>query len=198
MNNNALIKTFLKTNDFIIKELRDVIEYENGKGHESLVAQSGNFTLINSKFISTNGETKKYCTKQLTPAFKNDIAMVLSDLPNGKALAKCFIINEDNKYTINQRICKLSISNNKLLNSKYLYYYLDRNKQLLLYDDKTNQTNLTKDMILSVNVPIPPMEVQNEIVRILDKFTELEAELEARIKQYEYYRNKLLTFDKEE
>lgn len=48
-------------------------------------------------------------------------------------------------------------------------------------------------------IPIPPIEVQREIVNILDKFTqleaELEAELEARKKQYEYYRNQLLTFD---
>lgn len=48
-------------------------------------------------------------------------------------------------------------------------------------------------------IPVPPMPVQEEIVRVLDSFTaleaELEAELEARKRQYEYYRNKLLTFD---
>ena len=43
-------------------------------------------------------------------------------------------------------------------------------------------------------VPLPPIEVQREIVKILDLFTELEAELEARRKQYEYYRDQLLTF----
>ena len=50
-------------------------------------------------------------------------------------------------------------------------------------------------------IPIPPLDVQNEIVRILDTFTshaaELQAELQARKEQYEYYRNKLLTFDKD-
>jgi type I restriction enzyme, S subunit len=50
-------------------------------------------------------------------------------------------------------------------------------------------------------IPIPPLPIQQEIVRILDKFTaleaELEAELEARKKQYEYYREKLLTFKKQ-
>lgn len=48
-------------------------------------------------------------------------------------------------------------------------------------------------------IPLPPLDVQNEIVRILDTFTshaaELQAELQARKEQYEYYRNKLLTFD---
>ena len=48
-------------------------------------------------------------------------------------------------------------------------------------------------------VPVPPLEVQNEVVRVLDNFTELSAklsaELEARKKQYEYYRDKLLNFE---
>ena len=43
-------------------------------------------------------------------------------------------------------------------------------------------------------IPIPPLPVQEEIVRILDNFTELTAELQARAKQYEYYRDTLLTF----
>ena len=47
-------------------------------------------------------------------------------------------------------------------------------------------------------IPLPPLPIQEEIVRILDSFTELEAELEAELKlrkkQYEYYRNKLLSF----
>ena len=43
--------------------------------------------------------------------------------------------------------------------------------------------------------PLPPIEVQTEIVRILDKFTSLEAELDCRKRQYEYYRDKLLSFE---
>lgn len=54
--------------------------------------------------------------------------------------------------------------------------------------------------LAKIEIPIPPIEVQNEIVRILDKFAslaaELQAELQARQKQYEYYRDKLLTFTK--
>ena len=50
-----------------------------------------------------------------------------------------------------------------------------------------------------IEIPLPPIEVQNEIVRILDKFTELEAELEAELdcrkRQYEFYRDKLLSFE---
>ena len=55
--------------------------------------------------------------------------------------------------------------------------------------------------ILGIPIPLPPLPIQEEIVRILDKFTtleaELEAELEARKKQYEYYKDNLLTFGDE-
>ena len=52
--------------------------------------------------------------------------------------------------------------------------------------------------ILSIKIPIPPISIQKKIVKMLDKFTELETELEKELKlrkkQYEYYREKLLTF----
>lgn len=53
---------------------------------------------------------------------------------------------------------------------------------------------------LNLEIPLPPLEVQNEIVGILDNFTQLEAELEAELdcrkRQYEYYRDQLLNFDR--
>lgn len=58
--------------------------------------------------------------------------------------------------------------------------------------------NVSKKLMEKVSIPVPPLPVQREIVRILDKFTErtaaLTAELVARKKQYEFYRDKLLTF----
>ena len=58
---------------------------------------------------------------------------------------------------------------------------------------------VSKIDFMKIEVPIPPIKIQNEIVKILDTFTqleaELEAELEARDKQYQYYRNKLLDFE---
>lgn len=53
---------------------------------------------------------------------------------------------------------------------------------------KLNQKNLRQ-----IQVPVPPIEVQEEIVRVLDSFAELEAELEARRRQYAYYRDQLLS-----
>jgi hypothetical protein len=51
--------------------------------------------------------------------FKNDIVMVMSDVPKGKALAKCYLIEEDNKYSLNQRIC--AIRSDKV-EARFLYF----------------------------------------------------------------------------
>ena len=126
----------------------------------------------------------------------------MSDLPNGKALGKTFIITENNKFTLNQRIGAIAVKDKDKLNTKFLSYCLNRNKQLLRYDNGVDQTNLKKADITSVILPIPSLEVQEKIVSILDRFDQLcndltaglPAEIEARRKQYEYYRDKLLTF----
>ncbi|MDR0322719.1 MAG: restriction endonuclease subunit S, partial [Treponema sp.] len=88
-------------------------------------------------------------------------------------------------------------------NPKYLAYALstfNAQQQKSKGRVKSKVVHSSVPAIKSILVPIPPLPIQQEIVRILDKFTqleaELEAELEARKKQYEYYRNTLLTFDK--
>jgi type I restriction enzyme S subunit len=59
-------------------------------------------------------------------------------------------------------------------------------------------TSIRKPMVEGFVIPVPPLDVQNKVVRILDTFTalteEVTAELTARKKQYEYYRDNLLTF----
>ncbi|MFW5871921.1 MAG: restriction endonuclease subunit S [bacterium] len=182
-------------------KLGTIANYTNGKGHEKNVTQDGRYTLITSKFISTDGKVKRYCSDRFTPIESGEIAMVLSDLPNGKALAKCFLVNQDGKFTVNQRICKLSPDNN-VIRPKYLYYVLNRHKGLLFYDSGVGQTNLSRSQVESLELFVPPFEVQNEIIKILDNLDnyitsisqELSAEIANRRKQYEYYRNKLITF----
>ena len=147
--------------------LSDVVLFENGKGHENIVDDNGEYVLINSKFISTEGNVIKKCTEQLTPLYKNDITMVMSDLPNGKALAKCYYIEDDNKYSLNQRICRIQVKDNNIINSKYLYYLLNRNPYYLKFDDGVNQTNLKKDDILNINILLPSIDIQEENSKIL-------------------------------
>ena len=87
-------------------------------------------------------------------------------------------------------------------NPKYMAYVLsttDAQMQKSKGKVKSKVVHSSVPAIKKIVVPIPPLEVQSEIVRILDNFTkltaELTAELTARQKQYNYYRNKLLTFD---
>lgn len=79
---------------------------------------------------------------------------------------------------------------------KYLYYVLKNNIEK--FRDAASGMGSLPQISLKVTedfqIPVPPLPVQSEIVRILDNFTELTAELTARKKQYEFYRDKLLTF----
>lgn len=87
-----------------------------------------------------------------------------------------------------------------VLHNKFLYYWLNNNIDLIAktYRGAGIQHPSMLD-VLNIMIPVPPIEVQEEIVRILDSFSdyaaELQAELQARKQQYEYYRNLLLTFN---
>ncbi|QQW89213.1 restriction endonuclease subunit S [Helicobacter pylori] len=93
--------------------------------------------------------------------------------------------------------------NSEKLNYKFLYYFL-KNSQTILMKSQFGAgiPALNKADIETLTIPIPPLEIQQEIVKILDQFLALTtdllagipAEIEARKKQYEYYREKLLTF----
>ena len=95
-------------------------------------------------------------------------------------------------------VCFSVIPYENVLN-KYLYYFLV-DKQEYLYEI-SNRTatpySISKDKILSIEIPIPSIEIQKKIVETLDKFTnyvtELQSELKSRTKQYTYYRDKLLS-----
>ncbi len=107
-------------------------------------------------------------------------------------------------FSHKNEIWSYSSKTNQML-VKFLYYYLSNNQY---YFQKLAQSSSVKLPQLSVSdtdeyeVPIPPLEIQQEIVKILDQFSTLTtdlqagipAEIEARKKQYEYYREKLLTF----
>jgi len=145
-------------------ELGEVVRYENGKAHEQDIDENGNFIVVNSKFISTEGEVAKKTNDANCLAKKNDILMVLSDVPNGKAIAKCFYVDTDNLYTVNQRICKLTTTK---ANSKFLFYIINRNSYFLAFDDGVKQTNLKKEEVLECPIRLPKIEDQTRIAQIL-------------------------------
>ena len=90
------------------------------------------------------------------------------------------------------------VQGNKLLNNRFLFHYL-RQMNFIPYLVGGDRAKLTKAKMLEIKIPIPSLETQQKIVKILDKFTELEATLEAELalrkRQYRYYRDFLLDFD---
>ena len=99
-----------------------------------------------------------------------------------------------------------TVVRSKTVDSVFLSYFL-RTEDFALkkrkYSQGTKVVELSAANLSKIDIPVPPLEVQREIVRILDQFTtleaelevELEAELEARRTQYEHYRNHLLSYD---
>jgi type I restriction enzyme S subunit len=134
------------------KKLGDIVRFENGKGHEQNISKDGKFIVVNSKFISSQGRVKKYTDTQKSPLNFGDVVMVMSDVPNGKALAKCYYIEQDNLYSLNQRICGLK---HKLADTKFIYYRINRHKYFLSFDSGVGQTNLKKMEILNCPLNIP-------------------------------------------
>lgn len=163
--------------------LQDVVTFSNGKAHENCVNDDGDYILVNSKFVSTNGQVQKRVTSQLSPLHKSQFVMVMSDLPNGKALAKCFYVEEDNKYTLNQRVCSFTSNDGNV--SRFLMYQINRNKYYLRFDDGINQTNLKKSEVLSCPVFIPIVREQEKIATLLCKIDERIATQNKIIEKYE-------------
>lgn len=158
--------------NWIIKNLGEVCEFYNGQAHEKIINNEGKFIVVNSKFISSNGTSYKRTNKALFPLRKGDIVMVMSDVPNGKALAKCSLIDRNDTYTLNQRICAIrpnSLNGSLKFELKFLFYQLNRNKYFLEFDNGENQTNLRKNDILSCSLFIPPISEQRLIIDVLDK-----------------------------
>jgi len=153
-------------NNIEISTLGKSCEFFNGKAHEKAIDENGEFIVVNSKFISQEGEVIKRTNKQIFPLFEGDIVMVMSDVPNGKALAKCFLIDKDNAYSLNQRICAIRSVN---FDKKFLLYQLNRNKHFLKFNNGENQTNLRKDDILNCPLIKPSIEQQRKIVELLDE-----------------------------
>ena len=140
------------------------------------------------------------CAKKQKMAQPNDIVMAVTS-ENIEDVCKCLAWLGDEPVAVSGH--SAIIHHNQ--NAKYLVYYFHSQmffaqKRKLAYGTKVIE--VTPDALVDITLPIPPAEIQCEIVRILDNFTnltaDLTAELTARQKQYAFYRNKLLTFGKTE
>ena len=106
---------------------------------------------------------------------------------------------QEGKFALGNILCGVTPNDEDYLSAKFLFEYLNYKKDTLLVPLMKGGANvsMTVDSLKRVSVPVPPMQVQSEIVGILNGFTnllmELTAELTARKTQYGYYRDKLLT-----
>ena len=143
------------------RKLGDVAEYRNGKAHENEIDDDGEYIVVNSKFVSTNGEIKKFSNAQNEPLYENEIAFVLSDVPNGRAIARTFLIEKSGKYTLNQRIA--GITPHEDTDPYYLHIKMNRNAYFLKFDDGNKQTNLSIKDVLNYEDMYPNYKEQQKI-----------------------------------
>lgn len=153
------------------RKLSDIANYKNGKAHEQYIDMNGIYTVVNSKFISTNGKVKKFSNKPIELLKKGEIAFVLSDVPNGRALAKAYLIDSDNRYSLNQRIAGITPSSD--INSYFLYILMNRNRYFLKFDDGVGQTNLSKKDIEEFKENYPLFDEQQKIANLFSKIQTL-------------------------
>lgn len=115
------------------------------------------------------------------------------------------VINENNKYYLAPNVALIRV-NKELVNPEYMRYFFQtsvfRETQINRLLQSSSMKNIPMEKIRKFILQIPTIEEQNHIVGILDRFdtlcndisSGLPAEIEARQKQYEYYRDKLLSF----
>ena len=143
------------------RKLGDVAQYRNGKAHENCIDENGKYVVVNSKFVSTDGEVKKFSNMQNEALFENEIAFVLSDVPNGRAIARTYLIEKSDKYTLNQRIAGITPLNETY--PYFLYILMNRHPYFLAFDDGAKQTNLSVSDVMGFETYYPKYSEQQKI-----------------------------------
>ncbi len=192
------------------KELGEICDFQNGFAFKSsLFKESGEIILRITNIYNgiVNEEDLKYFSlddyKENLENYivsNNNIVIAMSGATTGKV----GINNTDKKFYLNQRVGKF-IPHTTKLNNKFLYHFLlSKSLEILKISSGSGaQPNLSTESIKKLITPVPPLEVQNEIARILDDYTKsveelkekLNTELITRKKQYSWYRDYLLKFE---
>ena len=158
------------------------------------IAEDGTLKPDGAKYIQLNEESRKYLVK------KGDLLLARTGATYGKTL----YVPDDSPAVYASFLIKIELDNSKILN-RYYWHFSKSNqywRQAEKLVSKGGQPQFNTNAVERVVVPVPPIDVQNRIVIVLDNFEKicfdlnigLPAEIEARQKQYEYYRDKLLTF----
>ena len=185
----AEIGTFIRGNGLQKKDFTD-----SGVGcihYGQIYTHYGTFASKTISFVSE--ETANNCRK----AMPGDLVIAATS-ENVDDVCKCVAWLGDEEVAISSDAFVFRHN----LNPKYVAYYFQSDcfqKQKLPFVTGTKVMRVSSENLAKILIPIPPLAVQEEIVRILDRFADysaqLQAELQARKAQYEYYRNHLLAFN---
>lgn len=170
------------------KKLEDILDYEQPTKYivkSTKYDYSYNIPVLTAGQSFILGYTNE--TDGIYKASKEEPVIIFDDFTTGFHWI-------DFDFKVKSSAIKMLKPKNDRVDFKYIYYVMDTIK-FIPGSHKRHWISVYSQF----TVPVPPLEVQREIVHILDDFTllsaELSAELKARQKQYEYYRDKLLTFD---
>ncbi|MBR6660731.1 MAG: restriction endonuclease subunit S [Bacteroidales bacterium] len=187
-------------------KLGEVCDFVNGFAFKSSLFREDGEKII--RITNINGRTVdiddvKYFYKEDYKTDLEQFSIQYGDIliaMSGATTGKIGYYNYNDISYLNQRVGKFK-PHNGILSSRYLYHVLLANSgTLYVLAGGGAQPNLSSTKLMETfEIPVPPIVVQEEIAKILDRFAEyaaeLQAELQARQEQYEYYRNKLLTFN---
>ena len=184
-----LIKEFCP-NGVECKSLLELVDIHKGiQFNKKDMAKDGSYPVINggiapSGYIENYNEQENTITISQGGASAGYVNWLLTKFWAG---AHCYVVKP---------------LNNGILDNRYLFHFIKNNENILKQCQYgAGIPALAKSTIQELQIPLPALPVQREIVRILDSFTlysaELTAELTARSKQYKFYRDKLLNFSSE-
>ena len=185
-NNRTFLEKLLDGAEVEWKPLMDLAEIGTGNSNRQDEEENGKYPFyVRSKNILRSN------------SFQFDETAII--IPGEGGIGDIFHYVEG-KYALHQRAYRIHITSDEV-NTKFLYYIMHNSFKKYILSKSVGATaiSIRKPMLEKFEIPIPPLSVQTEIVKILDALTaltsELTSELILRRKQYEYYREKLLSFD---
>ena len=183
-NNRAFLEKLLDGAEVKWKPLIKVASLTRGRviSKEYLANNLGDYPVYSSQTVN-NGEIGKINSFD----FDGEFVSWTTDGANAGT-----VFYRSGKFSITNVCGLIKIQNNLELNYKFLFYWLSIEAKNHVYSGMGNPKLMSHQME-KILIPIPPLSVQTEIVKILDALTALTSELTLRRKQYEYYREKLLS-----
>lgn len=175
------------------RPLEQVADLKRGRvmSKEYLSENAGKYPVYSSQ-TANNGQIGKIDTFD----FDGETVTWTTDGANAGT-----VFHRVGKFSITNVCGLIKVKNTDKLDYKFLYYWLSIEAKKHVYSGMGNP-KLMSNQVAKIPIPIPPLEIQKKIVDILDKFTELTAELTAELRarkqQYNYYREQLLSFDENE